>query len=176
MNSGISAESTPKKAESSTRKRKMEIGPNETQGPEMQNPLNPIYKPAPDGDKTCRLSHNIYVITNLFITNNYLFKMIRKIIFTNYFSEFIHQVAINSGSERPLLKKCFQSDIIFRHYVKMPPIKFRECLTKFMISLSLTEKFCCQKLITSIIVINITRNSSKSNKLRNINTIGCRMS
>lgn len=53
MNSGISAESTPKKAESSTRKRKMEIGPNETQGPEMQNPLNPIYKPAPDGDKTC---------------------------------------------------------------------------------------------------------------------------
>ena len=35
MNSGISAESTPTKAESSTRKRKMEIGPNETQGPEM---------------------------------------------------------------------------------------------------------------------------------------------
>ena len=40
------------------------------------------------------LSQNIYVITNLFITNNYLLEMIRKIIFTNYFSEFIHQVVI----------------------------------------------------------------------------------
>ena len=56
----------------------------------------------------------------------------------------------------------------------MPPIKFRERLTKFMISISLSEKFCCQNLITSIKVINMTRNSSKSNKLRNINTIGCR--
>ena len=49
----------------------------------------------------------------------------------------------------------------------MPPIKFRERLTKFMISISLSEKFCCQNLITSIKVINMTRNSSKSNKLRN---------
>ena len=32
----------------------------------------------------------------------------------------------------------------------MPPIKFRERLTKFMISISLSEKFCCQNLITSI--------------------------
>ena len=45
-------------------------------------------------NQACRLSHNIFVITNLFITNNYLFEMIRKIIFTDYFSEFIHQVAI----------------------------------------------------------------------------------
>ena len=29
----------------------------------------------------------------------------------------------------------------------MPPIKFLERLTKFMISLSLSEKFCCQNLI-----------------------------
>ena len=52
------------------------------------------------------LSHNIYVITNLFITNNnYLFVMIRKIIFTNYFSEFIHQVAIKL-SRRPATGLC----------------------------------------------------------------------
>ena len=49
----------------------------------------------------------------------------------------------------------------------MPPIKFRERLTKFMISISLSEKFCCQNLITCIKVINMTRNSAKSNKLRN---------
>ena len=46
----------------------------------------------------------------------------------------------------------------------MPPIKFRERLTKFMISISLSKKLCCQNLITSIKVINMTRNSSKSNK------------
>ena len=51
---------------------------------------------------------------------------------------------------KALQKKCFQSDIIFRHYVKIPPIKFWERLTKFMISISLSEKFCCQNLITSI--------------------------
>ena len=54
---------------------------------------------------------------------------------------------------------------INRRFVKMPPIKFRERLTKFMISMSLSEKFCCQNLITRIKVINMTRNSSKSNKL-----------
>ena len=39
----------------------------------------------------------------------------------------------------------------------MPPIKFRERLTKFMISISLSEKFCCQNLITSIKVNSTSR-------------------
>ena len=73
--------------------------------------------------------------------------MIRKIIFTDYFSEFIHQVAIKFRYWKALQKKCFQSDIILRHYVKMPPIKFWERLTKFMISISLSEKFCSQNLM-----------------------------
>lgn len=45
MDSEITMESTPKKAENSCRKRKIELEPNETQGPEMNNPMNPIYKP-----------------------------------------------------------------------------------------------------------------------------------
>ena len=40
--------------------------------------------------------------------------------------------------------------------------------TKFMISISLFEKFCCQNFITSIKVVDMTRHSSKTNKLRNI--------
>ena len=84
--------------------------------------------------------------------------MIRKINFTNYFSEFIHQVPIKFRFWKALQKKCFQSDIIFRHYVKMPPIKFWERLTKFMIPISLSEKFCCQNLITSIKVIKTVNN------------------
>ena len=41
-------------------------------------------------------------------------------------------------------------------------------------SISLSEKLCCQNFITSIKVIDMTGHSSKMNKLRNINTIGCR--
>lgn len=51
MNSGISAESTPTKTDNS-RKGKIKLDPNETQGPEMGNPLKPIYKPGPSGDNT----------------------------------------------------------------------------------------------------------------------------
>ena len=36
-------------------------------------------------NQACSRSQNIYIITNLFITHNHLFEMIRKIIFTNYF-------------------------------------------------------------------------------------------
>ena len=74
--------------------------------------------------QACRLSKNIYVITNLIIMNNWLVEMMRKIMFANYFPEFIHQVAIKFRFWKALQKKCFQSDIIFRHYVKMPSIKF----------------------------------------------------
>ena len=58
-------------------------------------------------NQACSLAQNIYVITYLFITNNYLFEMIRKIIFTNYFSEFIHQVAIKFRFRKALQKRCF---------------------------------------------------------------------
>ena len=73
-----------------------------------------------------------------------------------------------------LIESVSEGFLTYSYYVKMPPTKFRERFLKFMISISLSEKFCCQNLTTSIKVINMTRNSSKSNKLRNINTIGCR--
>ena len=44
-----------------------------------------------------------------------------------------------------------------------------------VLTISLSEKFCCQTFITSIKVIDMTRHSGKKSKLRNINTIGCRM-
>ena len=55
----------------------------------------------------------------------------------------------------------------------MPPIKFCKRLTRIMISISLSEKFCCQNFIPSIKVIDMIGHSSKMNKLKNINTIGC---
>ena len=63
-------------------------------------------------------------ITNCFITNNYVFELIRKIIFTNYFSDFIHKATVIFRFRKALQKKCLHFDIIFRHYVKMPPVKF----------------------------------------------------
>ena len=39
--------------------------------------------------------------------------------------QFIHQVAIKFRFRKALQKKCFQSDIIFRHYVKMPSINLK---------------------------------------------------
>ena len=51
----------------------------------------------------------------------------------------------------------------------MPPTKPRERLMKFMISISLSEKFCCQNPTTSTKATNMTRNSSKSNKSRKEN-------
>ena len=73
-----------------------------------------------------------------------------------------HKIQVLKG----LAEEVFSiSDIIFRHYVKMPPIKYWIRLTTFMISISLFEKFCCQNFITSIEVIKITGYSSKSNKL-----------
>lgn len=50
MVSGITMESTPKKADCSGKKRKLEPDANETQGPLMNNPMNPVYKPGPAGD------------------------------------------------------------------------------------------------------------------------------
>ena len=115
-------------------------------------------------NQTCRMSQNIYIITNLLLTNNYLSEMIGKIIFTNYFSECIYQVAIKFRFWKALQKKCFQSNIIFRHFVKMPPINFWKRLTDFMISISLSKTFCCQNPITNIKIINMTRHSSFLNK------------
>ena len=58
-------------------------------------------------NQACSLSQNIYVITNPFITKNYLLEMIRKIIFSNYISEFIHQVAINFQVQKDLVEEVF---------------------------------------------------------------------
>ena len=63
-------------------------------------------------NQACSVSQNIYVITSLFITDNYLFEMIRKLIFTNYFSEFIqccHKIQVLKG----LAEDVFS----IRHYI-----------------------------------------------------------
>ena len=57
----------------------------------------------------------------LFISKYNLFQMIRKIIFTNYFTAFIHLVAIKFSFRKVLQKKCFKScrrNVFNPHYIK----------------------------------------------------------
>ena len=53
----------------------------------------------------------------------------------------------------------------------MSAIKFGESLSKFMIPIALLEKFGSLTFITGIEISHMTRHSSKSNKLRNVNPV-----
>ena len=59
--------------------------------PANENETTPI-RPTPT--YSFRSFNSTSATRSTYITNNYLFKMIRKIIFTNYFSEFIHLVPL----------------------------------------------------------------------------------
>ena len=53
----------------------------------------------------------------------------------------------------------------------MSAIKFGESLSKFMIPIALLDKFGSLTFITGIEINQMTRHSSKPNKLRNINPV-----
>ena len=76
--------------------------------------------------------------------NNYLFEMIMKIIFTNYLSELIHQVAVKFSSERPcrrsVLNPTLYLDTIYQNAagkILKTPYEFYEylypCLRSFAV-------------------------------------------
>ena len=44
--------------------------------------------------QACSLSHNIHVVSDSFVTNDYIPKMIRQISSINNFLKFVHLVAI----------------------------------------------------------------------------------
>ena len=53
-------------------------------------------------------------------------------------------------------------------------MKFRKGFAKFMIPIALFKKFLSEQFIASVEVSNIARFSSKTNELRNIDSVGCR--
>ena len=53
-------------------------------------------------------------------------------------------------------------------------MKFRKGFAKFMIPIALFKKFMSQQFIVSVEVSNMARCSSKTNELRDIDSIGCR--
>ena len=61
-----------------------------------------------------------------------------------------------------------KSNLEFRYQIIVSSIKFRKCFAKFMIPIALFKKFPCVE------VSNMARCSSKTNELRDIDSIGCR--
>ena len=70
----------------------------------------------------------------------------------------------------------FKFNLEFRYEIIVSSIKFRKGFTKFMIPIALFKfkKFLSQQFIASVEVSNIARCSSKTNQLRDIDSIGCR--
>ena len=78
----------------------------------------------------------------------------------------------------PTLKGLAEEVFSIQHYNKTQfqnAANFENALRFFFIFIPLSEKFCCRNLNTSIKVFNMTGNSNKSSKVRNINTIGRRI-
>ena len=61
-----------------------------------------------------------------------------------------------------------KSNLEFRYQIIASSIKFRKCFAKFMIPIALFKKFL------SVEVSNMARCSSKTNELRDIDSMGCR--
>ena len=53
-------------------------------------------------------------------------------------------------------------------------IKILKGFVKFLIAITLCKKFLSQQFIASVEVSNMARSSSKTNKLGDIDSIGCR--
>ena len=107
---------------------------------------------------------------------NYFNKLHRKIIRANNLLQFIHQVTIEFRFGKSMAQERFKTNIEFRYQIIVSSIKFRKGFAKFMIPIALFKKFLCKHFIASVEVSNIhvARCSSKTNELRDIDSIGCR--
>ena len=96
-------------------------------------------------------------------------KLLELTIFFNLF-----QVTIEIRIRKPLAQERFKSNLEFRYQIIVSSIKLRKGFVKFMIPIALFKKCLSEQFIASVEVSNKTRCSSKTNELRDIDTIGCR--
>ena len=73
-----------------------------------------------------------------------------------------------------LAQERFKSNLEFRYQIIVSSTKFRKGLEKFMILIALFKKFLSDQFIASVEVSNIARCSSKTNELRDLDSIGRR--
>ena len=98
----------------------------------------------------------------------------KKNIRANNLLQFIHQVTIELRFQKSLAQERFKSNLDFRYRLIVSSIKFRKGFVKFMIPIALFKKFLSYQFIASVEVSNMASCSSKTNELRDIDSIGCR--
>ena len=76
--------------------------------------------------------------------------------------------------QKSLAQERLKSNLEFRYKIIVLSIKFRKGFAKFMIPIALFKKFLSSQFIASFEVSNVARCSSKTNALRDIDSIGCR--
>ena len=68
----------------------------------------------------------------------------------------------------------FKSNLKSRNQIIVSSIKFRKGFAKFKIPIALFKKFLSLQFIANVEVSHIARCSSKTNELRDLDSIGCR--
>ena len=97
-----------------------------------------------------------------------------KNIRANNLLQLIHQVTIEFRFRKSLAQKRYKSNLEFRYQIIVSSIKYWKGFAKFMIPIALIKKFLSLQFIASVEVSNMARCSSKTNELRDIDSIGCR--
>ena len=124
--------------------------------------------------QACRLLQNNNAIANLFMMGNYFNELRWKIIRANNLLQLIHQVTIEFRFRKSSAQERFKSNMEMRIQIIVSSIIFRKGFAKFMIPVALFKKFLSSQFIASVKVSNKARCSSKTNELRDIDSIGCR--
>ena len=83
----------------------------------------------------------------------------------------IHQVTIEIRFRKSLAQERFKSNLEFRNQIIVSSIKLRKGFAKFMILIALFKNFLSLQFIASVEVSSIARCSSKTNELRDIDSI-----
>ena len=76
--------------------------------------------------------------------------------------------------QKSLPQERFKSNLEFRFQIIVSSIKFRKGFAKFMIPIALFKKFLSFQFIASVEVSIMARCTTKTNELRDIDSIGCR--
>ena len=93
----------------------------------------------------------------------------------NNLLQYIHQFTIELKFPMSLAQERLKSNVEFRFQIIVSLIKFRKGFAKFMILIALFKKFLSLQFFAGVEVSNMARCSSKTNALRDMDFIGCRL-
>ena len=92
-------------------------------------------------------------------------KTVREIVRIAYFTKSVDHISIEFRMSDPLLQKSLQTGVVLTNKVTITFIKLHKERTKFMITVTLLEKFTCNYSIAIIKIFDIVTSSSKADEL-----------